>query len=315
MGKNRLSIIALSVLLVLSGCNRNSGIKIDRDSVKITQGKYDGETIELTFYADLTSNVEPEWTYWSKSDGRFHRDEHPNDGTTLSYEVFNPFGGLDLKTMSDKVGFSKTVTLPLPVFGTKDKPYEYTLRVTLYYNARKQDSFNVRFSLNEPLSKYSRTPAFHYWEDMTEEQKMTVLHFPDVAHIVKDYVNSPWEISDDEKSFSFITVLSSGTPDRIVQALYLYQFNQILAKADGAVAEALCDYVNTWIEKDPQFVFQYLQLREGWRERYVSYLAGYFYYNDSADIVASEQKAKARCPSDMASWIASFYDEVKAQKE
>ena len=91
--------------------------------------------------------------------------------------------------------------------------------------------------------------------------------------------------------------------------------NQILAKADGAVAEALCDYVNTWIEKDPQFVFQYLQLREGWRERYVSYLAGYFYYNDSADIVASEQKAKARCPSDMASWIASFYDEVKAQKE
>ena len=165
------------------------------------------------------------------------------------------------------------------------------------------------------LSLYSQTTAFHYWEDLSEEQKRTVLHSPDVARIVKDYLNSPWEISDDEKSFSFITVLSSGTPNRQVQALYLYQFNQILAKADGAVAEVLCDYVNTWIEKDPRFVFQYLQSREEWRERYVEYLAGYFYYNDSADIVASEQKAKARCPSDLAPWIASFYDEVKAQKE
>ena len=152
MGKNRLSIIALSVLLVLSGCNRNSGIKIDRDSVKITQGKYDGETVELTFYADLASNVEPEWTYWSKSDGRFHREAHPNPngGITLCYEVFNPFGELDLKTLSDEVGSSKTVTLPLPDFGSEDNPYEYTLRVTFYYNAKKQDSYSVRFRLNEP---------------------------------------------------------------------------------------------------------------------------------------------------------------------
>ena len=165
------------------------------------------------------------------------------------------------------------------------------------------------------LSLFSPTSAFHYWEDMSDEQKRTVLHSPDVAQIVKDYVNSPWEISDDEKSFSFITVLSSGTPDRIVQALYLYQFNQILAKADGAVAEALCDYVNTWIEKDPLFVFEYLQSREEWRKRYVFYLAANFYYNVDADIVASEQKAKAHCPTDMAAWISSFYAEVNAQRE
>jgi hypothetical protein len=33
---------------------------------------------------------------------------------------------------------------------------------------------------------------------MTEELKMAVLHSPDVAQIVRDYVNSPWEISDDD---------------------------------------------------------------------------------------------------------------------
>ena len=152
MEKNKLLLIALSVLLVLSGCSFESGIKIDRDSVKIIQGKYNGETVDLTFHADLTSTVESEWTYWSKSDGRFHREAHPNPngGITLCYEVFNPFGELDLKTLSDEVGSSKTVTLPLPVFGSEDNPYEYTLRVTFYHNAKKQDSFSVRFRLNEP---------------------------------------------------------------------------------------------------------------------------------------------------------------------
>lgn len=149
MAKMRPSIIVLTVLLILTGCNVKSGIKINRDSVKVIQGKYNGETVDLTFYADLTAKVEPEWTYWDKSDGRFHRDEHPNDGTTLCFEVFNPFGELDLKTMSDKVGSSETVTLPLPVFWTEDNPYEYTLRVTFYYNAKKQDSYSVRFRLNE----------------------------------------------------------------------------------------------------------------------------------------------------------------------
>ena len=315
MAKMRPAIIVLTVLLILTGCNAKSGIKIDRNSVKVIQGKYNGETVDLTFYADLIATVEPEWTYWDKSDGRFHRGEHPNDGTTLCFEVFNPFGELDLKTMSDKVGSSKTVTLPLPVFWTEDNPYEYTLRVTFYYNAKKQDSYSVRFRLNEPLPLHSQTSASQYWEDMTEELKKAVLHSPDVAQIVRDYVSSPWEISDDDKSFSFMDALSSGSPNRQVQALYFYQFNQILAKADGAVAEVMPEYVNTWIEKNPQFVFEYLQSREEWRKRYVFYLAANFYYNVDADIVASEQKAKAYCPNDMAAWISSFYAEVNAQRE
>jgi hypothetical protein len=109
--------------------------------------------------------------------------------------------------------------------------------------------------------------------------------------------------------------LSSGSPNHQIQALYFYQFNQILAKADGAVAEVMPEYVNTWIEKDPQFVFEYLQSREEWRKRYVFYLATDFYYSVDADIVASEQKAKAHCPTDMAAWISSFYAEVNAQRE
>ena len=316
MRKNRLSIIALSVLLILSGCIFKSGIKIDRDSVKINLVKYDGEWAYLTFHARLTGEVTPaERLFWSRDDGRFHRDANETDGIFIVYEVLNPFGEVDLKTKTEKPGTTNTATLPLPVFWTEENPYEYTLRITFYLNSRVQDRYSVRFRLNEPLPQYSQTSASQYWEDMTEELKMAVLHSPDVAQIVRDYVSSPWEISDDDKSFSFMDALSSGSPNRQVQALYFYQFNQILAKADGAVAEVMPEYVNTWIEKDPQFVFEYLQSREEWRKRYVFYLAANFYYNVDADIVAREQKAKAYCPTDMAAWISSFYAEVNEQRE
>ncbi len=145
------TLLFLTVLSsVLSGCDSTPAIMIDRDSVKIVQGKYTGETLDLTFHADLTGTVDTERVYWEHGDGRFHRDSFPQDGVTLSYEVFNPFGDLDLKTLNDRVGDSKTVTFPLPVFGTDDNPYDYTLRITLYINARKIDSYSAKFHLNEP---------------------------------------------------------------------------------------------------------------------------------------------------------------------
>ena len=147
--------ISLFVLLVLvlCGCVRRPKIKIDRNSVKVEQGKYTGETIDLIFYADLTKVVTPSLgrtVYWSRDDGRFHQSETPIDGYFFVYEVFNPFGELDLKTKSERVGPSKATTLPLPVFSTPEKPYEYTLRVTFYLNSRKEDTFLAKFRLTHP---------------------------------------------------------------------------------------------------------------------------------------------------------------------
>lgn len=147
--------ISLLVLLVLAlcGCIRRPKIKIDRDSVKVEQGRYTGETIDLIFYADLTRVVTPtlgRTVYWSKNDGRFHQSETPIDGYFFVYEVFNPFGEQDLKTKSERVGPSKAATLPLPVFSTPEKPYEYTLRVTFYLNSRKEDTYLARFRLTHP---------------------------------------------------------------------------------------------------------------------------------------------------------------------
>lgn len=143
--------ISLFVLLVLvlHGCNLYG--TIDGDSVKVKQGRYDGETVELTFFAQLTGTVSPERAvYWDRNDGRFHSESPTSDGITLSYEVFNPFGDLDLKTLSDNTGASKTVALPLPVFSTPENPYEYTLRETFYVNGRKHDTYRAKFLLKHP---------------------------------------------------------------------------------------------------------------------------------------------------------------------
>lgn len=109
------------LVLVLHGCNLYG--KIDGDSVEVKQGRYDGETVELTFSAELTGEVSPGWkVYWDRNDGRFHSEPPTSDGITLSYEVFNPFGELDLKTLS----------------------------VTFYVFGRKRDTYRAKFLLKHP---------------------------------------------------------------------------------------------------------------------------------------------------------------------
>ena len=142
--------IVVLLLIISGGCSSSPAIKIDQDSVKVEQGKFNYDNIDLAFYTDLTGTIENEWTYWSKKDGRFHTVNQPNSGTTLVYEVFNPFGDLELQVMNDTPGQAKTAQLPLPVFWTEDLPYEYTLRVTVFYNGRKQDRCFARFRLTRP---------------------------------------------------------------------------------------------------------------------------------------------------------------------
>ena len=127
-----------------------SGIKIDGNSVQVIQGKFTGEMVYLTFSANLTSSVSSGRSCWSRFDGQFHWDPYGGDGITLIYEVLTPFGDVDVSTMSTKVGPTHTVSLPLPVFWTEENPFEYTLRITFYIDAQKQDTYYARFRLTEP---------------------------------------------------------------------------------------------------------------------------------------------------------------------
>jgi beta-galactosidase/beta-glucuronidase len=145
------SILVFLLLIAAGSCSFSSRVKIDGNSVKIEQGQYNYDSIDLTFYAELTDTISPDkGVYWSRYDGRFHKDGTLTNGVTLSYEVLNPFGEVELRTLNDATGPSKTAQLPLPVFWSEENPYEYTLRVTFYINGKKQDCYTARFRLTLP---------------------------------------------------------------------------------------------------------------------------------------------------------------------
>ena len=156
--------------------------------------------------------------------------------------------------------------------------------------------------------------SFLYWEDMTERQQQIVLNSSEVAQIVKEYVVSPWEVSDDEKSLSLLTELISACNDPDIQALYFFQFNGILTKADGALGEVMPDHVMLLVDRNPEYVFSYLQSHKALYDSYVFELACYFYFNDNANIKDSERVMKRRCPRSMTSWLSSFYAEILLRK-
>lgn len=157
--------------------------------------------------------------------------------------------------------------------------------------------------------------GFQYWEEMTGGQQSAVLSSPGVAPIVKEYVTAPWAVSDDDKTYSLLDKLTSACSERGVQALYFYHFNSILVKAEGALGEPMPEYVYTLIERDPEFVFNYLRNHLELRECYVLNLALYFYYHDDENLQASEQLTRKRCPKDTAQWISAFYADVKSIKD
>lgn len=154
-----------------------------------------------------------------------------------------------------------------------------------------------------------------YWEEMTAEQQQYVLSSPGVAPIVKEYVTAPWAVSDDDKTFSLLDQLTSACSERGVQALYFYHFNSILVKADGALGEPMPEYVYTLVDRDPEFVFNYLRNHRKLREYYVHQMALFFYFHDDVNLQASEQLTRKRCSKDIAPWISAFYADVKSTKD
>lgn len=154
-----------------------------------------------------------------------------------------------------------------------------------------------------------------YWEEMTAEQQQYALSSPGVAPIVKEYVTAPWAVSDDDKTFSLLDQLTSACSERGVQALYFYHFNSILVKADGALGEPMPEYVYTLVDRDPEFVFNYLRNHPKLREYYVHQMALFFYFHDDVNMHVSEQLTRERCSKDIAPWISAFYADVKSTKD
>ena len=75
------------------------------------------------------------------------------------------------------------------------------------------------------------------------------------------------------------------------------------------------EYVYTLVDRDPEYVFNYLRKHPELREYYVHEMALYFYFHDDVNMQASEQLTRKRCSKDIAPWISAFYADVKSTKD
>ena len=165
------------------------------------------------------------------------------------------------------------------------------------------------------ISLLASPSSFLYWEDMTENQQQKILNSSELPSIVKEFVNSPWKVSDDEKSLSLLTELTSDCKGPEIRALFFYQFNSILTKTDGALRVVTPNYVMSLVEKHPEYVFKYLQSHDELYDCYILELAFYFSFNTDTSIEDCEEIMKQRCPQSMTSWISSFFEGIHWQRD
>lgn len=150
-----------------------------------------------------------------------------------------------------------------------------------------------------------------YWEDFSEIHQKQIITSSKNSEIVYQYACNPWDIKDSQKTFCLLDTLSSLSDDEEIKALYFYEFNKVLisSQKDGALGEAIVDYVHRVIISDPGYVLFFLQNNAVYEEIYLSGLGQYYYFSNNYDL---NDIIESLCPNSCISkdWITSFCKKV-----
>ena len=109
-----------------------------------------------------------------------------------------------------------------------------------------------------------------YWENLTAEERETVLSLKQVNPLVSDYYLGRFTATDDDLTVRLLDVLTTKQENNGVRALHFFLFNNILMSADGALAEMLGEYAIKMISEEPQYILPYLSRSKSLEECYVS---------------------------------------------
>lgn len=85
--------------------------------------------------------------------------------------------------------------------------------------------------------------------------------------------------SDDSMTYALLERLTGkDMPEQ--KEHYFKIFNEIVISADGALAEVMGEYCIRWVQKDCAFVLAYLKDNPDMEERYLSYMAYEFLFEE-----------------------------------
>ena len=78
-----------------------------------------------------------------------------------------------------------------------------------------------------------------YWEDLNDDERTKILSDSNTYKLAVDYYNGLFREGDDSITYSLLDTLISF---KKFNPLYFFEFNRILARSDGALAEAMGMY-------------------------------------------------------------------------
>ena len=129
---------------------------------------------------------------------------------------------------------------------------------------------------------YGKTEKkYHYWDDLDENSKSGIIKSIDVdKNIIKLYLHE-MELSDNDLSVEILKTLCSSTSgDK--RMLYFYVLNDIVKKADGAVAEMLGGYCIKYVNENADYVLEYFSKHHDVANNYVDMIASELYLSDTS---------------------------------
>lgn len=112
-----------------------------------------------------------------------------------------------------------------------------------------------------------------HWEQLTEEKRQAAIaRLPNDSDVLK-YYNGEFKVSDDDRTFDLLKILSSKTDDKDVASLYVYLFNKIMKVADGALSEVMYEYCPTVFNRNMTYLMELFKDDDNLMESYASCMA------------------------------------------
>ena len=118
-----------------------------------------------------------------------------------------------------------------------------------------------------------------YWENLTAEERETVLSLKQVNPLVSDYYLGRFTATDDDLTVRLLDVLTTKQENNGVRALHFFLFNKILMSSDGALSEMLGPYAFKMVCEAPEYVLSFLRGDNSLEERYVSFIGLELYFD------------------------------------
>ena len=114
--------------------------------------------------------------------------------------------------------------------------------------------FLLFINLNS-LVKNSDIKEYRYWENFSSSEKDKFISNHKINKLALEYYNGNLKITDDEKTFELLRVLTSSKSELI--PFYYYLFNKICLNSDGTLSVALGKFCLNMIINNPDYVINH----------------------------------------------------------